>query len=69
MGTDNIYLDELIKSFEVKIKDAENHPFKIIEFREHGYLVKIYGLIAYVSFNHMPWKYANVSAWKSIFHH
>jgi len=65
--SDKSYVFGLIRNFEEKCKQQEHHPFKIFDIREKGFLVKVYGLNAYVSFLHMPWKYNNISCWADTF--
>ncbi|MCF8235050.1 MAG: hypothetical protein K9H15_12055 [Bacteroidales bacterium] len=61
------YLSKLICNFEKQNIEQERHPFKITDIREKGFIVKIYGLFGYISFNHMPWKYISVESWKTVF--
>ena len=44
-----------------------NIPFKIIDIRDKGFIVKVGGLRGYISFNHMPWTYNNNVAWNAVF--
>lgn len=61
------YLSKLIDNFEKQNIEKESHPFKIIDIREKGFIVKIYGLYGYISFHHMPWNYSNTDSWKIVF--
>jgi len=61
------YLSKLIDNFEKQCQNQEHHPFKIVEIREKGFLVKIYGLFGFISFHHMPWEYNNFDSWKTVF--
>ncbi|MCG9910977.1 MAG: S1 RNA-binding domain-containing protein [Flavobacteriales bacterium] len=61
------YLSTLIENFEEKIAEKENHPFRIVDIRQKGFIVKIYGLMGYISFVHMPWTYNNLDYWKAVF--
>lgn len=61
------YLPKLIDNFEKRSIEQENHPFKIIDIRENGFAIKIYGLYGYIAFNHMPWRYANIDSWNFVF--
>jgi len=63
----NEYLSELRKNFERKIKEQDIHEFRIVDVRQKGFVVKIYGLFGYVSFFHMPWKYRNSIIWQTMF--
>ena len=42
-------------------------PFKILNIVEKGFVVRVCGLKAYVSFYHMPWNYNDINAWQVIF--
>lgn len=61
------YLPKLIENFEKKCTEQEHHPFKIIDIREKGFSVKVYGLFGFISFRHMPWEYNSIGSWKAIF--
>lgn len=41
-------------------------PFIIVEVKESGFLTKVKGLYAYISFYHMPWKYVSADCWIAI---
>lgn len=61
------WLYKLVDNLETQwIQDAKL-PFKIIELKRTGFVVKVSGLFAFISFNHMPWKYKKVNYWSSIF--
>lgn len=56
-----------------RLFEIENHrdnfdtlPFKIVELKESGFLTKVKGLYAFISFYHMPWKYYNAESWIAI---
>jgi hypothetical protein len=61
------YLSELIDNIEKQKEENNSLPFKIISIKNKGFAVKVAGLYAYISFNHMPWQYKNNIAWKAIF--
>ena len=44
-----------------------NLPFKIIDIKETGFIVKVAGLHAFVSFNHLFWIYGDYNFWKAIY--
>jgi len=55
------------------VQELENHrfnfdtlPFNIVETKDTGFLVKVNGLFAFVSFYHMPWKYVDTGCWIAI---
>ncbi len=37
--------------------------FKIVEIKKNGFLVKVSGLFAHISFSHMPWEYRALAHW------
>ncbi|MBC8321325.1 MAG: hypothetical protein H8E34_11430 [Bacteroidetes bacterium] len=61
------YLKKLLDNIEKQDSENKNLPFKIIEIREKGFIVKVCGLRGYISFNHMPWTYNNNIAWNAVF--
>jgi ribosomal protein S1 len=60
------WLDRLVKNLETQSLKDVNLPFRIEELKDTGFKVKILGLYAFVSLNHMPWTYNCASSWKSI---
>ncbi|MFV0267526.1 MAG: hypothetical protein ACK5HT_10375 [Draconibacterium sp.] len=61
------YLSKQIQDFEKQLDGDNNIPFVVYDIRQKGFIVKTGGLFAYVSFNHMPWKYYDSDSWKAIF--
>jgi len=61
------YLIRLLDKIEKQDSENKNLPFKIIDIRERGFIVKVCGLRGYISFNHMPWTYNNNVAWNAVF--
>ncbi len=60
------WLDKLIENIEKQQFEDVNLPFKIIKINEKGFVVKVSGLFAFISFNHMPWKYNDIDSWIAI---
>lgn len=60
------WLEKLIENIEKQQFEDINLPFKIIKIKEKGFVVKVSGLYAFVSFNHMPWKYYDIDSWVAI---
>ncbi len=60
------WLDKLIENLEKQRFEDINLPFKIIKIKEKGFVVKVSGLFAFISFNHMPWKYYDIDSWVAI---
>lgn len=60
------WLEKRVITLENKKKDNLSLPFKIVYIRESGFTVKVYGLYAFVGFNHMPWKYKDLESWIAI---
>lgn len=48
-------------------ENQTNIPFKIIGINEKGFVARIYGFKAFVSFHHMPFYYENNQAWEFLF--
>ena len=61
-----VWLDKLVENLEVQSLENASLPFKIIELKSTGFVIKISGLYAFISFHHMPWKYNNVNYWTPI---
>ncbi len=61
------YLTKLVTDFEGLIEQDENIAYKIIGLKTKGFLIKASGIIGFISFNHMPWKYENIKTWKAIY--
>lgn len=63
---DKEYLVKLVENLErYKIKN-KNISFVITGIKEKGFIVKVGGLFAYISFQYMPWKYSTIEFWKVI---
>ena len=41
-------------------------PFKIIEPKENGFVIKVGGLFGFIYYNHMPWKYNSTYFWHNV---
>ena len=63
---DKEWFNKLVENLENKKAENANLPFKILEARNEGFLVKIAGLYAFISFYHMPWKYYNTDSWVAV---
>jgi len=54
----------------LEIEQHKDHcdvlPFRIIALKDAGFLAKVKGLYAYISFYHMPWKYYTPGSWVAI---
>jgi len=61
------WFEKLIRNVEIAKEEDKTLAFKIKEIKEKGFLVKVSGLFAFISFNHMPWKYYDFESWKVIY--
>ncbi len=61
------YLSILVDDLEKQKAQNNSLAFKITKINEKGFTVRVSGLYAYISFNHMPWQYYNRKAWKAVF--
>ncbi|MCL1932668.1 MAG: hypothetical protein FWF53_02480 [Candidatus Azobacteroides sp.] len=61
------WLDKLVENLENQRVKNKNLPFKIADIKDRGFVVKVSGLYAFISFYHMPWKYSNINYWTAIF--
>ncbi len=57
---------ERLHELEIHRLHLDTLPFKIVEVKEYGFLAKVKGIYAYISFHHMPWKYVNRDAWNHV---
>lgn len=58
------YLTELIENLEYTQQHNRIISFTITSLKNKGFTVKVGGLFAYVSFQHMPWIYQNNEHWR-----
>lgn len=61
------WLITLVKNIENQKNENKSIPFKIVDIKNHGFIVKVSGLFAFIPFNHMPWQYGDNDFWKAIF--
>ncbi|MCF8227254.1 MAG: hypothetical protein K9J30_15365 [Bacteroidales bacterium] len=62
----NDWIHERLLEIEGHKVNGDTLPFKIIETKDAGFLAKVKGLYAYISFYHMPWKYYSINSWTAI---
>ena len=62
----NEWIYERLLEIEGHKENGDTLPFKIIGFKENGFLAKVKGLYAFISFHHMPWKYSSAEPWFAI---
>jgi hypothetical protein len=60
------WIKERLDELEQHQNNSDILPFKIIQFSGKGFLSKIKGLYAFISYNHMPWRYHNINNWAAI---
>ena len=60
---DKDYLQDLLLNIKNAYTNQENLTFRIVEPKEKGFLVKVGGLFAFVSFNHLGWSYPSIEFW------
>ncbi|MBE0646925.1 MAG: hypothetical protein IH596_03985 [Bacteroidales bacterium] len=61
------YLTGLIDNLERQKEEGHLLAFRIVNIKSKGFVVKVGGLFAYGSFDHMPWMYPNHETWRVIF--
>lgn len=62
----NEFFDQLLENIEL-IKERQTAvPFRIMDIKRGGFLVKIEGMYGYVPFDRMPWKYPHPLCWEAI---
>lgn len=62
---DKDYLQDLLLNIKNAYTNQESLTFRIVEPKEKGFLVKVSGLFAYVSFKHLGWSYPSIEFWKN----
>jgi len=63
---DKDYLQDLLLNIKDAYINQQSLTFRIIEPKEKGFLVKVSGLFAYVSFKHFAWSYPSIEFWKNV---
>ena len=61
------YLLTLIENLERQKEENNALAFRIVSIKNKGFVVKVGGLFAYGSFDHMPWQYPSYEAWRAVF--
>lgn len=61
------FLPRLIEQLEDLIEQDINLPFHIKEIKDNGFLINVKGLLAFLSFGYMPWKYREKNYWTAVF--
>lgn len=61
------FLIKLVEQLEDLIEKDINLPFHVKQMKDNGFLIKVKGLLAFVSFDYMPWIYKNKHSWDAIF--
>jgi len=54
---DKDYLQDLLLNIKKAYKNQTKLTFRIVKPKDKGFLVKVGGLFAFVSFNHFGWSY------------
>ncbi|MDP3913730.1 MAG: hypothetical protein Q8R96_08340 [Bacteroidota bacterium] len=60
------YLVELTIQLEELSGQDVNIPFHIKDIKDNGFVIKIHGLYAFISFDYMPWNYDDTNSWKAV---
>ena len=68
MKKDNNSISHRFKKVASLFEQQKEIEFTIIEGRNKGFLVKVYGLQGYLPYDLMPWHYGSLSWWKHISH-
>jgi len=63
----NEWLSKLVENIKKYQELGENLPFRITQMKDKGFEVKVGGLFAFISFQHMPWKYDDNRYWVNIY--
>jgi len=60
------YLQDLLLNIKEAYVNQKSITFKIVEAKDKGFVVKVGGLFAYISFHHFCWSYPTIEYWKNI---
>ena len=60
------WLDALVKRAEMLKAENQSVPFKIVEIKDKGLVIKVCGLYGFIAFEYMPWKYPDIECWKAV---
>jgi ribosomal protein S1 len=63
------YLTKLADNLKEAQKNHQSLSFRINSAKRNGFVVKVKGLFAYVSFHHMPWEYKSIEYWRAVSKH
>jgi hypothetical protein len=63
------WLDKLVDNLDRQREEDLNLAFRITDVKDKGFIVKVCGLYAFLSFNHMPWRYPDITSWQVVFPH
>lgn len=61
------FLPKLVEQLENLIEQDINLPFHIKEIKDNGFLINVKGLLAFLSFGYMPWRYKDKKNWTAVF--
>jgi ribosomal protein S1 len=64
-NNDKDYVKDLFFKIKTAFEKQEDVTFRIVEAKEKGFVVKVGGLYAYISFAHLSWTYPNADYWKN----
>lgn len=62
---DKEYLKDLLFGINNCYLSKETVTFMIVAAKRKGFLVKVGGLFAYISFNHFAWSYPSIEFWRN----
>lgn len=60
------YLKDLLWNINQHLQNGTSLTFKVESVKESGFLVKVGGLFAFLSFKHFCWSYPTVSFWQNV---
>ncbi len=62
---DKDYLQDLVFNIKEAYTNQEKLTFQIVKPKQKGFLIKIGGLFAFVSFKHLGWTYPSIQFWEN----
>jgi ribosomal protein S1 len=63
------YLDELLNNLKESLINNRTLKFQIKSAKRNGFVVKVGGMFAFISYNYMPWEYKSIQNWRGVSKH
>jgi len=60
------YLDKLLNNLKESQLNNRTLQFQIKSAKRNGFVVKVGGMFAFISYNYMPWEYKSIQHWRGV---